>query len=203
MELTGTRAKITRFGEAELGKMVSNHPFRLEAVKVLNGRLEESDSVFRHKILSYCEHLRTSYTTKDIDFIRQVFSDDALIIVGHVVKVDADGAGMGHSDKVDYYIHSKREYLARLTRIFNARQEIDVQFSDFKILRHPTIEGIYGVTLRQKYASKEYSDDGFLFLMWDFRDPSMPLIHVRTWQPARPIVQGDEDLIEMGDFNLE
>lgn len=203
LELTGTRVKATRFSDAELGTMISNHPFRIEAVKVLNGHLEESDSLCRHKILSYCEHLRTSYTTKDLDFIRQVFSDDALIIVGHVVKTGDDGPGMSHSSKVNYYIHSKQGYLARLARIFNARQEIDVQFSDFKILRHPTLKGIYGVTLRQKYTTKEYSDDGFLFLLWDFRDPSMPLIHVRTWQPSRPIINGEEELIEMSDFNLE
>lgn len=184
--------------------MVANHPFRLEAVKVLNGHLEESDSLCRRKILSYCEHLRTSYTTKDIDFIRQVFSDDALIIVGHVVKTgDDSGSAIGRNSKVNYYIHSKQEYLARLTRIFKARSEIDVQFSDFRIFRHPTHEGIYGVTLRQKYTTKEYSDDGYLFLLWDFRDPSMPLIHVRTWQPTQPITDGSEELIDISDFNLE
>lgn len=204
MEMAGTRVRATRFSDAELGSMVANHPFRIEAIKVLNGHLEESDSLCRCKILSYCEYLRTSYTNKDLDFIRQVFSDDALIIVGHVVKTGDDtGSSISHNSKVNYYIHSKQEYLARLARIFKARKEIDVQFSDFRILRHPTIEGIYGVTLRQKYISKEYSDDGYLFLLWDFRDPSMPLIHVRTWQPSRPVTDGDEELIDISDFNLE
>ena len=44
------------------------------------------DAKNRRMILNYCEHFRTAYTTKDIDFLRQVFSDKALIIVGNMVK---------------------------------------------------------------------------------------------------------------------
>ena len=78
-----------------------------------------------------------------------------------------------------------------------------MKFSDFKILRHPTVPGIYGVTLRQKYACDTYSDDGYLFLLWDFRNPSMPLIHVRTWQPSLTVGPDGEELIDMSDFNLD
>ena len=52
----------------------------------------------RMKILSYCERLRTAYNQKDIDFINQIFSDDALIITGTVVTVKpVDGM---YSDKL-------------------------------------------------------------------------------------------------------
>ena len=37
--------------------------------------------------------------------------------------------------------------------------------------------------LHQLYSSSTYSDDGYLFLLWDFRDEENPKIHVRTWQP--------------------
>ena len=63
------------------------------------------------------------------------------------------------------------------------------------------MEGIYGVTLRQKYDSDTYSDDGYLFLLWDFRNPSMPKIHVRTWQPAQS-VHNPDDVFSLSDFNL-
>ncbi len=193
----------TRFRDADIASFGFDNPFRAEARKVMSGRLEETDSISRHRILSYCEHLRTSYTTRDIDFIRQVFSDNALIIVGHTVKTgQKDTSGNGNK-KVVYSIRSKKEYIERLEKIFNANKKIDVGFSDFKILRHPTMKGIYGVTLRQKYSCDQYSDDGYLFLLWDFRDPSMPLIHVRTWQPSPEIINGNEDVIEIGDFNLE
>lgn len=192
----------TRFRDADITSFTSENPFRTEAQKVISGHLEVTDSTSRHKILSYCEHLRTSYTTRDIDFLRQVFSDNALIIVGHTVKTGQRGGTAGNS-KVSYGIRSKKEYLERLERIFKSNSKIDVEFSDFKILRHPTMKGIYGVTLRQKYSCDRYSDDGFLFLLWDFREPSMPLIHVRTWQPTPEILNGNEDIIEIGDFNLE
>lgn len=193
----------TSFRELDTHTVSANHPFRHEVRKVLSGHLEESDSISRHKILSYCEHLRTAYTSRDIDFIRQVYSDDALIIVGHMVKSDASRAsGMNLSPRVSYSIRTKKEYVDRLARIFRSAQSIDVAFSDFKILRHPTMPGIYGVTLRQKYTSGSYSDDGYLFLLWDFRDPSMPLIHVRTWQPSQSLASAD-DIIDISDFNLE
>lgn len=193
----------TRFRDADISSFGYDNPFRMEAQKVLSGKLEETDSISRHRILSYCEHLRTSYTTRDIDFIRQVFSENALIIVGHTVKTGHQEASASGNKKVSYSIRSKKEYIKRLERIFDTNKKIDVGFSDFKILRHPTMKGIYGVTLRQKYSCDQYSDDGYLFLLWDFRDPSMPLIHVRTWQPSLEIINGAEDVIEIGDFNLE
>lgn len=52
-------------------------------------------------------------------------------------------------------------------------KSVDVKFSDFRIMRHPTKDGIYGVSLRQRYKSDRYADDGWLFLLWDFRNASM------------------------------
>ncbi len=194
----------TRFKDIELQYINVSHPFRTEAIKVLNGHLEETDSISRHKILSYCEHLRTSYTTRDIDFIRQVFSDNALIIVGQVVNTSRKSTDMiGDPVKVNYIVRTKQSYLEKLEKIFNSGKDINVDFSDFKIMRHPTADGIYGVTLRQQYSSGQYSDDGYLFLLWDFRNPSMPLIHVRTWQPTATIDLDNEELIDISGFNLE
>lgn len=194
------RIEVSDIGKVELSDMLGDHPFKAEAKKVLSGRLEEADSMSRRRILSYCEHLRTAYTTRDIDFIRQVFSDNALIIVGHVVRNGPASNVAGMSDKVIYSVRTKHDYVRRLAKIFASEMNIDVGFSDFSIMRHPTAEDIYGVTLRQHYTAGNYSDDGYLFLLWDFRDRSMPLIHVRTWQPAAST--GDDDLIDLSDFNL-
>lgn len=203
-EMPRQNVAVTAFSDIEPGKMMAGHPFRIEAAKLLSGRLEETDSISRHRILSYCEHLRTSYTTRDIDFIRQVFSDNALIIVGHVVKTaGTPGAALSSNSKVVYNIRSKQEYLEKLSRIFDSGKAVDVGFSEFRILRHPTVNGIYGVTLRQKYSCGAYSDDGYLFLLWDFRNMSMPLIHVRTWQPSLSLNPDEDDIIGIGDFNLE
>lgn len=189
----------------DISTISRSSPFYQEASKVLAGKLTEEDASSRRMILNYCEHLRTAYTTKDIDFIRQVFSEKALIIVGDVVKEQASASAIRMDqpqEKVQYFVRSKQQYLAHLSQAFQANKTIDVTFSGFRILRHPTMPGIYGVTLRQAYKSDRYSDDGRLFLLWDFRNPSMPLIHVRVWQPSAS-VQGPDDVIGLSDFNLE
>ena len=194
--------KSSALSQVNLKTMAQSNPFYKEASKIMQGKLAETDARRRRTILNYCEHFRTAYTTKDIDFLRQVFSDKALIIVGNVVKSIANDDKCQAESWVTFAIHSKRDYLARLSKVFAANQKIDVRFSGFRILRHPTMDGIYGVTLRQQYKSDRYSDDGYLFLLWDFRDKSMPLIHVRTWQPAATVHSGD-DVINIQDFNLE
>lgn len=194
--------KTSALSQVDLKTMAQSNPFYKEASKIMQGKLAETDAKRRHTILNYCEHFRTAYTTKDIDFLRQVFSDKALIIVGNVVKPIANDGKCQAESRVTFAIHSKRDYLSRLSKVFAANQKIDVKFSGFRIMRHPTMDGIYGVTLRQQYKSDRYSDDGYLFLLWDFRDKSMPLIHVRTWQPAGT-VHTDDDVINIQDFNLE
>ena len=190
--------------KTDITTMAKDNPFFAEASKVISGKLEEKDADNRRMILNYCEHLRTSYTTKDIDFLRQVFSDQALIIVGNVVRsADNNSAtGIEGDEKVTFSLKTKKEYLERLEKVFVANKKIDVKFTDFRIMRHPTMEGIYGVSMKQKYTSDRYSDDGYLFILWDFRNKSMPLIHVRTWQPAAS-VNSEKEIIGIRDFNLE
>lgn len=186
-----------------LKEIKENHPFYKEAAKVLSGKLEFDDAQRRRVILNYCEHFRTAYTTKDIDFLRQLFSEQALIIVGNVAKPQREkGQGYSGNERVTYYLRTKSEYLSRLSKAFAANKKIDMKFSDFRIMCHPTLDGIYGVSLHQQYHSDRYSDDGWLFLLWDFRNEAMPLIHVRTWQPATD-VHHEGDVINMSDFNWQ
>jgi hypothetical protein len=197
-----SHVKAVRLSQTDIRKIAQSSPFYNEAAKIVKGKLTETDASHRRQILNYCEHLRTAYTTKDIDFLRQVFSDEALIIVGNVVKESAATAGVGADSRVSYALHTKRDYLSRLAKVFGMNKSVDVKFSDFRIMRHPTKDGIYGVSLRQRYKSDRYADDGWLFLLWDFRNASMPLIHVRTWQPSAT-VGGGEGVIDISDFNLE
>ena len=79
---------------------------------------------------------------------------------------------------------------------------IRVQFSDISVSKHPTIDGYYGVMLRQGYESSNYSDEGYLFMLWDFRDEANPQIHVRTWQPYWLDEAHSERLDERKVFNI-
>ena len=186
-----------------LRRTSEDNPFFGEAAKILSGKLDETDASRRRVILGWCGRLRSAYNDKNISFLQQVFSDRALIIVGNVVKTAAETDGqMASGERVKYFLRTKQEYLDRLSRAFSAGGSVSVEFSSFRIMRHPTMDGIYGVTLRQRYSSRQYSDDGWLFLLWDFRHPDRPLIHVRTWQPASAVGSAD-DVINISDFNLE
>lgn len=138
----------------------------------------------RQIILDYVEHFRTAYVQKDIHFLDQVFSDDALIITGKVVRSRVDDLHPVVIEQIQYNEYSKSQYLSRLkNHVFPNAKYIHVDFSDIKVSRHPTNNKFYGVQVRQAYDSGSYSDDGYLFMLWDFTDESHPQIHVRTWQP--------------------
>lgn len=120
--------KSSALSQVNLKTMAQSNPFYKEASKIMQGKLAETDARRRRTILNYCEHFRTAYTTKDIDFLRQVFSDKALIIVGNVVKPIANDDKCQAESRVTFAIHSKRDYLARLSKVFAANQKIDVRF---------------------------------------------------------------------------
>ena len=67
-------------------------------------------------------------------------------------------------------------------------------------MNHPKYPQVYGVNLKQSWTSSNYSDQGYLFLMIDFRDEKKPVIHVRSWQPLKDTPS--EEVIELGDFKI-
>ena len=160
----------------------------------------------RMMILDYVEHFRTAYNQKDLKFLNQVFSFDALIITGRVIKVsksELEPTGK----RIIYRKQDKRQYLANLKRAFDSNQYIKVTFDDVTIVEHPTIHNVYGVTVLQHWNSSRYSDEGYVFMVWDFRNPDEPQIHVRTWQPeyvdkAHGQRLAPNDVFTLGDFDL-
>lgn len=179
---------------------------RLRMDQMQNKRHEVSDIKDRMMILDYVEHFRTAYNQKDLKFLRQVFSDDALIITGKVIKVRKTEMTPTGS-KVVYTTQTKKQYLDNLSRAFRSNSYIKVAFDDVVIVEHPTIQGIYGVTVHQRWNTARYSDEGYVFMVWDFRRPDEPQIHVRTWQPdyvdkARGQKLSPNDVFTLGDFDL-
>lgn len=182
-------------------------------MNVLREGLEVKDKYYRELILDFTERFRTAYNTHNINFLDDVFSDDALIITGNVVeRRTADGIRL--PDKVELKKQTKKEYLSKLKQIFNRDNKnlIRVTFDDIKINRHPSPEHdkVYGVTLHQGYTSGTYHDDGYLFLMWDFTDEQKPKIHVRTWQPDAYSKDGktktrisEDEIFCLDDFDFD
>ena len=171
-------------------------------MNIIKSNKSVTDLRRRQLILDYVEHFRTSYNQKDINFLTQVFSDDALIITGKVIKQSKDGIPL--PDKITYKKQTKQEYLGNLRRVFAANKYIKVTFDEIEVMRHPVNADFYGVTLHQGYTSDRYHDDGYIFLLWDFRDESAPQIHVRTWQPDR--INGGklpkDEVFSLSDFDI-
>lgn len=178
------------------------------------GGNEVVDAERRMQILTYCERFRTAYNQKNIEFLNQIFSDDALIITGTVVKTKASDGNIGGRQKVIYNRQSKAQYLVNLRRAFARNKWIDVKFSQIgengetggpkAITQSRENPNMYGVRLRQEWHSSTYSDEGYVFLLWDFTNENAPVIHVRTWQPQW--VGGKEfpedEIFSLTDFDL-
>ena len=155
----------------------------------------------RQVILDVIENFKTAYNRKDYDFINNIFSDNALIIVGKTIK-QAQLSDFGRLDqkKVELTVKTKQQYLETLQKVFATNSFIDVDFEKINIMNHPKYPQVYGVNLKQSWTSSNYSDQGYLFLMIDFRDEKKPVIHVRSWQPLKDTPS--EEVIELGDFKI-
>ena len=167
------------------------------------------DYTRRQIIIDFVENFRTAYNRKDIKLLNSMYSDKALIITGKVVmeKPNSDVNKMTLlNNKVVYLSQTKQQYLQRLSNVFNKTRYINVSFSDIDVVQHPKYDDIYGVTLKQYWHTSRYSDEGYLFLMIDFRDADNPLIQVRTWQPYKnsqgEVITKKDDVYHLGSFRI-
>lgn len=157
----------------------------------------------RMEILKWVEDFRCYYNERNIKALDQIYSDDALIITGSIVKSTRipNDQNITIDNQVKYVVHAKSEYIANLKKILTPNNRIDVQFDHISIHASGSKQNIYGVTLHQIWKSRSYSDDGWLFLIWDFNDPERPQILVRTWQPQQIVAQ--EEVFNLNDFIID
>ena len=165
--------------------------------EILKKGEELGDLDRRLQIIDWCEHFAKAYCDKNMKFMQTIFSDDAIIITGKTTmqRVRTD-MGMKDQAKVKYVQQTKAQYLSNLSKVFNSNSYVNVKFDDYKVIRHGAKPNYYGVTLRQKWHTARYSDEGTVFLIWDFTNEDAPRILVRTWQPST------KKAFKMGDFKL-
>lgn len=146
------------------------------------------DKTRREIILNFIENFRTAYVRKDIEFIEKVFSEHALIITGRVVQqhsISTDNMKSSLSKRqIEYLVHTKAEYVERLRNVFKNISHLSLNFNDIEVNVHRKYSNFYGVLLEQHWATANYQDTGYLFLVIQFRDDDHPLIWIRTWQDA-------------------
>lgn len=160
---------------------------------------EEIDKSRRQTILNFVEQYRTAYNTKNLTLIEQVFSDQALIVVGNVIRTSTESNQ--YNEIIQYLKLTKNEYVRRLGNIFRSNNFVNLNFDDISILRHPKHPSVYGISFVQSFRSTTYTDDGYVFLLIDFRkDEQNPTIHVRTWQPVRDTPR--DRVFQLGDIEI-
>ena len=153
-------------------------------------------------IVNFLENYKTAYALKRLNYIEQLFSENALIIVGNVIKVYDKETKLSKSI-VQKNKLTKKEYIKNLKNTFSANEFINLKFEESDVLSS-ICDGrrFYGIQLRQIYTSSNYGDEGYLFLLVDMQNPEMPIIHVRTWQPQKDYsVDGISGLYGFGNFN--
>ena len=157
----------------------------------------------RQMILDYVEQFRTAYNQKDINFLNQIFSEDALIITGNVITQKHPEGFI--TQKIRYNKQNKQQYLNNLRRVFKLTKYIKVYFDDIEVMIHPTNPNYYGVILHQGWTSNTYHDEGYVFLLWNFTNEYAPEITVRTWQPDK--IAGRElardEIFSLSDFDIQ
>lgn len=149
-----------------------------------------NDFARRQQILQTVEIFRTAYNRKDIDYLKRVYSDDALIIVGRALQPRKDLPDMLETSRlsrenIEFIKKSKAEYITDLSRCFERNDFVKVVFDSVQVVRHNEQSDVYGVTVKQNWYSSAYSDTGWVFLLWDFQNENNPTIYVRSWQPER------------------
>lgn len=160
----------------------------------------------RQEIIKFLEKYRTAYLTRDIQTVDLMFAEDAIIIVGRKLQTRklpenvVQYQPFGKQPDYEYLKFTKQQYLERQRVIFQSVQDLCLDFSTFNIVRKNNQPSIYGVEMRQSYASTVYADEGYLFLLIDFDPDTLannPLIYVRAWQPN---AWSKEEMIRTGDF---
>ena len=181
------------------GKKISNITFALtdRAANDILSKKEWSEKV-RFTLIYFLENYKSAYALKRLDYIESIFDDNALIIVGHEIKVTQTAENRYKNNKiVKYNKYSKGEYLKKLKYSFGSKEFINLKFEESDVRPSGKSNTTFGVQIKQNYFSSNYGDVGYLFLLVDLTAPDKPIIHIRTWQPNK---EPDGSVYGIGDF---
>lgn len=173
---------------------------------------EQKDARRRAFIDDFLATYEAAYENKQIEYIKNFFSDDALIIT-ETKKLKPTGSKetIPSTRKTRPYqtiVENRREYMRRLQGIFDANISIKLSIAGKKIRQHAKYPEIYGVNFTQIWKDQNGGDNlesqmpGFVFLMIDFKHGEQtPVIHVRTWQP-KDNIEKEQDKYFLRDFMI-
>ena len=176
------------------------------------GTAEQKDARRRAFIDDFLATYEAAYEKKEIEYIKNFFSDDALIIT-ETKKLKPTGSKetIPSTRKTRPYqtvVENRVEYIGRLQRIFDANISIKLSIAGKRVRQHAKYPEIYGVNFTQIWKDQNGGDNlesqmpGFIFLMIDFKHGEQtPVIHVRTWQP-KDNIEKEQDKYFLRDFMI-
>ena len=175
---------------------------------ILNADAGMWKEVSRYAILQFMEDYQTAYTLKRLDYIDKIFSDDAIIIVGSILKSapatieEGRNINLGN-EKVDYVQRTKSEYINKLRTQFRDKEYIHLTFENNELqlvnAPHRDLGTVFAIQIKQLYDSSDYSDQGYLTLVFD-ASRELPLIGVRLWQPDKTEMVKIQDFVKKFRF---
>ena len=200
-----------------------NSDNKIESIAFGLGQVAENDILCKHApgwtdetrelLMEFLENYKTAYCLKRIDYIRQIFADDAVIIIGNVARRNTALAGdrdrslsLGGQEKINYNRYTKDEYLKNLERCFHRNEFINIKFTNNdiqwleKYKDRPDTKELFAIQIGQEYSSSSYADKGYLFLLVNLTDHEQPQIKIRTWQPNEVDMS---KIYNAGDFYSE
>ena len=162
------------------------------------------DESVRVAIMQFLENYKTAYALKRLDYLETLFDDNAVIIIGRVMRntgqrgmqLDIDSKRFTRND-VKRTRLTKAQYLKNLRACFASNEFVNIRFASNDVIKLGKGGEMYAIQIEQDYYSTTYGDHGYLFLMVDLNDASHPVNKVRTWQPEKDPNFG---LFGAGDF---
>ena len=145
--------------------------------------------VARLALINFMENYKTAFAFQNWDYIESIFSDDAIIITGRVIRRQETMAD-GHQRIVNDYKLTRQSKKSYINRLRSTQKEwINIKFGSTLVERSHQ-DDLYGLSMSQDYYSNNYGDHGYLFLMIDNTNPEQPLIRIRAWQPNEHFKMG-------------
>lgn len=152
----------------------------------------------RMALMEFLENYKTAFALERLDYIRTIFDDNAVIIVGKVATVAPNPMAenqISYNNKVITRTrYTKEQYLKNLERCFASNEFVNIHFANNDVIKAGKGGEIYGIQIKQDYFSTNYGDTGYLFLLVDINNPKAPMIKVRTWQPEPDPIDGLYDM---------
>lgn len=125
-------------------------------------------------LMNILENYKTAYALKCLDYLRSIFWEKALIVMGNK-----------RNESAQYSEKSKEDIIKRLEQGLNGKEFVNLRINDINVMKMSRGGESYGIEISQDIYSTTFGDHAFLFFLVDVNDSRHPLIRVCTWQDER------------------